>query len=158
MKVEEINIEKMIAADEGKSLKAYHCSEGYLTVGIGHNLDADPARHILRRGMMKGSVITERECAELFAYDLNKVHQGIEKRMPNFKTLERKYQIILINMIFQMGIDGVLAFKNTRAKMALSDEAGVKAGIRRSKYYKQTPNRAERMCMLVDGKVPKDYM
>lgn len=146
-----VDVRKMLIVDEGKKLTAYHCSEGFLTVGIGHNLDADPALSILNRHVRLHGVITEAECTALFEQDLAKVTRGIQQRMPYFDALTEKYQVVIINMVFQMGIDGVLKFKNTLQAMRRNDVTAVVTGIERSLYYKQTPARATRMIKLVYG-------
>ena len=146
----------MIASDEGKKLKVYLCSRGFKTVGIGHNLEADSALDILKRHLDIGDRITEAECTALFRRDLANVYAGIKRNMPYFDDLQDKYKPVIINMIFQMGINGVLKFVNTLSCMIKDDVQGAVNGIRASKYHKQTPERAERMVKLIKGiKVPE---
>jgi len=152
-----INIEKMISSDEGKKLNAYLCTRGFKTVGIGHNLDADSSLDILKRKLNIGDKITEAECSALFKRDLDNVYAGIKRNMPFFDTLDDKYKPVIINMIFQMGINGVMAFKNTLQAMRDNNAQKAIAGIRASKYHSQTPERAERMVSLIEGKKVKEY-
>jgi lysozyme len=152
-----IDVEKMIASDEGKSLKVYPCSEGFKTVGIGHNLDSDSALDILNRHLDIGDRITEAECSALFRRDIANVYAGIKRNMPYFDDLEDKYKPVLINMIFQMGINGVLKFVHTLACMIKDDVEGAINGIRASKYHKQTTDRAERMVKLIKGEKVPEY-
>lgn len=152
-----MNIEKMLRYDEGYSLKVYLCTQGFKTVGIGHNLDADPAKHILKRTLKVGDFITKEEATTLFNYDYNKVKIGIAQHMPTFSILEEKYQIVITNMVFQMGINGVLAFHNTLDAMQRNDTKAVVSGIENSKYYKQTTNRAKRMISIINGIIPIEY-
>jgi GH24 family phage-related lysozyme (muramidase) len=152
-----IDIRKMLIFDEGKKLNAYHCSQGFLTVGIGHNLNADPALTLLNRHVKLNEAITDAECTALFDQDLAKVMQGIRQRISYFDALAEKYQVVIINMVFQMGIDGVLAFKNTLQAMRRDDVTAVVLGIEHSLYYKQTPVRAMRMIKLVQGLIVEVY-
>lgn len=153
-----INISKMLDNDEGTRYKTYYCSEGFKTVGRGHNLDADPALHILGRHLKIGGKITREECEALFAYDLEKVKKGIQRKIYFFGNLPENLQAILINMTFQMGINGVCQFKRMLEGMRTNNIELICRSIEDSKYYKQTPNRAERMILLANGVVPPEYL
>lgn len=152
------DIKKILQFEEGKKLKAYVCSEGFLTVGIGHNLDSDKALPILERRLKKGDYITEAECNALFQYDLNRVMANIIKKLPYFSTLAEKYQILLINMVFQLGITGTLAFKNTLKAIKEDRPLQVTQGIQQSKWFTQTPNRCARLIKLVKDEQVKEWL
>jgi len=153
-----INIPKMLDYDEGTRYKAYPCSEGFKTVGRGHNLDADPALHILGRHLKMGDKITREECEALFDYDLEKVKKGIQRKIYFFGNLPENLQAILINMTFQMGTGGVCQFKRMLEGMRTNNVELICRSIVDSKYYKQTPNRANRMIHLAKGIIPKEYL
>lgn len=152
------DIAKVLLFEEGKKLQAYICSEGYLTVGIGHNLDSDMAIQILGRTLKKGDNITEKECQELFDRDLRKVRAGLSLHIPYFTTLTEKYQILLINMVFQLGINGTLAFKNTLQAIKEDKPLQVAQGIQQSKWFRQTPNRCARLIKLVKDEQVKEWL
>lgn len=152
-----INIEKMIAFEEGKKLKAYKCTRGFLTVGIGHNLDTDPVDHILHRKINLGDSITESECNLLFKYDMDNVYQNIKRYMPWFDSLKEKYKPVIINMVFQMGINGTLCFKNTLKYMQEDKPENVIKNMKASKWYKQTPNRVNRLIKLINEQTVPEY-
>lgn len=152
-----INIEKMIVFEEGKRLDAYPDTKGILTIGIGHNIEADSALDILKRKVKLHDKITEAECTALFERDLSNVYAGIKRNMPWFDTLEEKYKPVVISMIFQMGINGTLEFKNTLKAMQLDSPDAVVAGMKQSAWYKQTPNRVNRLILLVRGERVKEY-
>lgn len=154
----EVFIEDMIRYDEGERLTVYTCTRGFKTVGIGHNLDANKSLDILHRSLNIGDKITKEESSLLFQHDLDVVFAGIQKNLLFFDSIEPKYQLVLINMVFQMGIAGVLKFKNTLKAMQADTVFLVKSGIKNSAWYKQTPNRAQRMIDVVSGNVPKEYL
>jgi len=152
-----INIQKMIAFEEGRRLDAYPDTKGILTVGIGHNIEADSALDILKRKVKLHDKITEEECTALFERDLKNVYAGIKRNMPFFDALEEKYKPVIISMVFQMGIDGALEFKNTMKAMREDRPDAVVVGMKQSKWYKQTPNRVERLVRLVRGELVREY-
>jgi lysozyme len=151
------NIQKMIAFEEGKRLDAYPDTKGVLTVGIGHNLEADSALDILKRHVRLHDKITEEECTALFKRDLDKVYAGIKRNIPWFDGLQEKYKPVIINMIFQMGIGGTLEFKNTLKAMHDNRPLAVEKGMRNSKWFRDTPNRVNRLILLVKGETVKGY-
>jgi len=152
-----VSIQKMIEFEEGKRLDAYLDSEGVLTVGIGHNLESDSAMDLLKRHVKLHDKITEDECTALFERDLKNVYASIKRKIPFFDGLEEKYKPVIINMVFQMGINSTLAFKNTLKAMADDRHLAVIEGMKNSKWYKQTPNRVNRLILLVQDKPVKDY-
>jgi len=152
-----VNIQKMIEFEEGKRLDVYLDSEGILTVGIGHSLIADSALDILKRHIKLHDKITEAECTALFERDLKNVYALIKRKIPFFDGLEEKYKPVIINMVFQMGINRTLAFKNTLKAMTDDRHLAVIEGMKNSKWYKQTPNRVNRLILLVQDKSVKEY-
>jgi len=150
------NLEKILQFEEGKKLTAYIDTEGYLTVGIGHNLDSDKALSILGRELKKGSKITEEECAKLFSYDLQNVMIKIARNIPYFESLKEKYKILLINMFFQL--KNPLSFENTLKAIKEDRPNDVVKGIQRSLWYKQTPNRCARLIKLVKDEQVKEWL
>jgi lysozyme len=153
-----IDVEKMLTYDEGKKLICYRCTRGFKTVGIGCNLDADPHLNILRRRLNVGDKITQAESVALFAYDLGNVVNAIQQKMYYYGDLPERYQVVLINMVFQMGIYGVLKFPSMLRAMKAGDDKRVIAEMKDSEWYHQTTNRANRMISIVQGKIPKEYL
>lgn len=65
---------------------------------------------------------------------------------------------VLLSMAYQMGLDGLAAFKNTLGAMGKGDWLGAKNGMLASKWAKQTPNRAKRHAeQMLTGKWAKEY-
>lgn len=152
-----VDIRKMLSSDEGRLLLVYRDTKRILTCGIGHNLQANPCKHILGRTLVYKSPITNAECDALFAYDLAAVHKDLAKNIPNYLALEYKYRVVLINLCFNMGINRLMKFKNTIAAMVANNAGSVAYGIKNSAYAKQLPERSSRMIALVNGKIPPEY-
>lgn len=153
-----MNNKKMLEYDEGKKLKVYRCTEGFKTVGVGCNLDANPHLNILHRNLKINALITSEECDLLFDYDYNNVLNEIKQKIYYFGDLLPKYQTVLVNMVYQMGINGVLKFKGVLKAMRDKDDAKVIANMKDSLWYRQTTNRANRLISIVNDKVPKEYL
>ena len=116
-------------------LHAYQNHLGYWTIGIGRLIDK-----------RKGGGISTEESAYLFANDLDTKLAGVRRRLPWFDRLDEARQGVLLNMAFQMGVDGLLRFKNTLAMIERGDYANAATGMLNSLWVReQTPARAKRL-------------
>jgi GH24 family phage-related lysozyme (muramidase) len=148
----------MLKYDEGFSLKVYPCSEGKRTVSIGVNLDADEHFDILHRHLKFGDYITETEATALFEKCLNKAKADIKFYIPDCKYWPERYQLVVLNMTYQLGIRGVTKFQDMIRAMNREDDKAVVAAMKDSKWYRQTPNRAECLMKVVMGLPVKEYI
>jgi lysozyme len=148
-------IVKALTVEEGLRLVVYKCTAGHPTIGIGHNLNAMPVDKIIGRSITKSKTITKEEAYKIFYYDLHKLLIDINREIPWFKDLDATLQYVLISMAFNMGIYGLLKFKNTLNAFRTGDKAGMLSGMAGSKWAKQVPNRAKRlMNMVKTGVIP----
>lgn len=115
-------------------LHAYSDSLGFLTIGVGRLID-----------QRKGGGITPEESAYLLSNDIDKRLEELRRRLPWFPRLNEARQGVLLNMSFQMGVEGLLAFKNTLAMIESGDYEKAARGMLASLWATQTPARAERL-------------
>ncbi len=127
-------IEQLIM-HEGEKLKPYRDTVGKLTIGVGRNLD--------------DVGISASECRYLLANDVAKVCAQLSNRLPWWKTLSPVRQKVLIDMAFNMGVDGLLTFKNTLAAIEAGDFARASAGMLASKWAEQVKGRAQRLARMM---------
>ena len=125
---------KQLRRDEGEVLSAYTDHLGYLTIGVGRLIDK-----------RKGGGITAEESAYLLSNDIDKRQAELLRRAPWMAQLDPVRLGVMLNMAFQMGVDGLLGFKNTLAMVKAGDYAGAAAGMLHSKWATQTPARARRL-------------
>lgn len=125
---------KQLRRDEGEVLTAYQDHLGFWTLGVGRLIDK-----------RKGGGITPEESAYLLSNDIDKREADLLRRAPWTANLDPVRFGCLLNMAFQMGVDGLLAFRNTLAMVRDGDYAGAAAGMLESRWAKQTPERAERL-------------
>ena len=121
-----------IKQDKGLRLFPYRCPAGKLTIGFGRNLED--------RG------ISGLEAEALLQADIVTVKHALEKRLGEvYKTLDASRQSVLIQMGFQLGIEGMLAFKKMIQALKAKDYETASAEMLDSKWAKQTPGRAKRL-------------
>lgn len=133
---------KQLRRDEGEVLHAYHCSEGWLTIGIGRLID-----------QKKGGGITREEAAYLLGNDIQRVSRQLQERLPWAIKLSEPRLGVLMNMAFQLGIDGLLAFRETLRHVQEGRYEQASVAMLDSKWARQTPERARRLAeqMRVDA-------
>lgn len=93
--------------EEGLRLKTYLCTAGKRTIGYGRNLDANP----YFEGNKIPDEITKDEAEAILAHDIDQVTKQLVHRWTGFTLLDEVRRDALINMAFQMGVDGLLGFK-----------------------------------------------
>jgi lysozyme len=124
--------------DEGEKLHVYKDHLGYWTLGVGRLVDK-----------RRGGGISAEESAYLLNNDINRIDADLRSRLAWFANLDEVRQEALINMAFQLGVEGLLKFRNTLA--AIRDERYEHAAelARQSLWAKQTPERAKRVCLQI---------
>lgn len=111
-----------IVENENERLTPYTDSEGNKTVGIGFNLDKPGAQEELaevvgptraRSFILRGEgELTEEESQRLLATSLGRAEAGAERVVQNFRELPTPAQVVVIDMIYNLGIEGFNNFEN----------------------------------------------
>ena len=131
-------LEQELTIDEGNIPHAYPDDRGFLTIGIGRLIDA-----------RKGGRLSPDEIMLLFTNDVANHTADIFKALPWAQTLNDGRQRALVNMCFQMGIQGVLQFHAMLASMEAGDFESAARQALESDWAEQTPNRAARVAELI---------
>lgn len=125
---------KQLRADEGVVSHAYTDSLGYLTIGVGRLIDK-----------RKGGGLRPFEIDYLLRNDIEDRINELTKRLSWFQNLDDARRGVLLNMSFQMGVDGLMQFKNTLEMIRQGDFDKAADGMLNSLWARQTPERAKRL-------------
>ena len=139
-----MNIDKLreeLKEDEGCKYEIYLDHLGLPTHGIGHLItewDEEYEKKV-------GTEVSEERVNECFAKDVETVLEDCKVLYSNFNELPEEVQLILANMMFNMGRTRLSKF--SKLKLAVDDEDWMEASIQMedSKWAKQVPNRANRL-------------
>ena len=129
------NIVRQLNGDEGRKPCVYQDHLGYWTIGVGRLVD--PRK--------PGAGLRPKEMDYLLANDVEDRVQQLTARLPWFVDLDEARQGVLLNMSFQLGVDGLLGFKNTLELVRQGKYTEAAAAMLQSKWATQTPERAKRM-------------
>jgi lysozyme len=126
----------MLIQEEDWRNKPYRCTAGYLTIGVGCNLDTN--------GLCDSAIL------EQLRYDIIQSRASAEKICTGFwDSLNDVRQDVLTAMVFQIGAVGVSKFKATLQALRTGNYDLASQQMLNSKWAKQTPARAKRMAKLI---------
>lgn len=116
---------------------------GFPTIGYGH---------LITKTENFKDGLTEAQADYLLARDL-------EDKVADAKSIYDQYKMdipedaqrVLVEMVFQMGKQGVLKFQNTLKMLAAKNYKGAANGMRNSLWYRQTTNRAEILAKRIES-------
>ena len=114
----------------------------YATFGIGHLVtDSD-----LEYGQEIGTEVSKERVDECFKADIEITIEDCNILYSNFNDIPEEAQLILANMMFNLGRPRLSKF--LKLKAAVDDEDWMEASVQMmdSKWAKQVPNRAKRLC------------
>jgi lysozyme len=134
--------------EEGCKNAPYKCTAGHETIGIGHNLDAQSIDNIIGRHFY-GDHISMDEVILIFDHDLKKVLVSIIENIPNFKSYKPSAQYVITSMTFNMGVGGIMKFKNFLKAVDKGDIPVAIKEMEDSKWFVQVPNRAKKLINLL---------
>jgi len=126
---------EQIKRHEGLRLKVYRCPAGKLTIGYGRNLEDNG--------------ISEEEADYLLINDLHFVEESLARRLAFWDNMPKGVQQVLINMGFQLGINGLMAFRRTLALLDAGNYGAAADEMLNSRWAKQTPGRAKELAQIV---------
>lgn len=121
--------------EEGFRPYAYFDTANLLTIGYGRLCDKS----------RKGSGLTEAEASTLLDNDVARVEAQLTAALPWLTSLSDARQRVLLEMAFQLGVNGVLAFRKAIAAVKAGQWQEAHDEMLDSAWHTQTKERAERL-------------
>lgn len=122
--------------EEGMKLKPYRCPAGKLTIGVGRNLED------------KG--LSNEEALFLLQNDIIEAVKELKKAFLFFDSLNETRQIVLIDMCFNLGINGLKKFKKMIKALENKDFSLASKEMLSSCWAKQVGARARSLALLME--------
>lgn len=126
--------------DEGWRASAYQDHLGFWTIGYGFLIDA-----------RKGAGVPQPIAEAWLDHLVREKAADLDVRMPWWKTQPDDVRRALLNMAYQLGVDGLLKFHTTLSLLKAGDRDGAAKSALSSKWAQQTPARAKRVTDLIRG-------
>ena len=132
------DLEIELIRDEGIRSRPYKDTTGHTTIGIGHNLDA--------RGLCAEAIMVQ------LRFDVREKLAEMDRKMGWFRSHPDAIQRALINLAFNLGVDGLLKFTYTLDAIKDRDYPLAAQRVRKNeKYFSQVKGRAERIAQLIES-------
>ena len=139
-----MNIEQLrneLEIDEGIKYEIYLDHLGLPTFGIGHLVtEKDP-----EYGQEVGTAVSEERVAEVFEQDVQITLDECKVLYSDFDELPEEVQLIIANMMFNMGRPRLSQFKGMKRGVDARDWNAAADEMVDSKWYRQVTNRADRL-------------
>ena len=136
-----------IKADEGEVLEVYEDHLGYPTIGVGHLVTEKDEEF----GKPPGTPITAERSRELFDTDIEYAIKGCEMLYGQWHNWPEEVQRIMVNMCFNLGQTRLEKFRQMRFHLSQHNWKQAAEEGRDSKWYRQVPNRAERLMTRLEN-------
>jgi lysozyme len=127
-----------LRVDEDEVPWAYQDSEGYWTIGVGRLIDK-----------RKGGRLRKDEMALMLENDITEAEFDAAVLFPTFSRLSANRKAVLCNMAFNLGRQGLAAFKKLREAIEAEAWEQAAAEMQDSLWAKQTGNRAIRLIKMM---------
>jgi len=131
-------LKKQLKEDEGERLKVYKDTRGFPTVGVGHLVRPADMLQV-------GDRITPEQCDIFFDYDLARTVVDCKREIEGWADFPDEVQEILANMAYNLGITGLLKFKNTFSFLRSKNYDKAANALVASRWYSQVGNRSKRL-------------
>jgi lysozyme len=142
-------LRKELERDEGCKYEIYLDHLGYPTFGIGHLItDDDPESKVWPLGLGKTSVgteVSEERVKEAFNSDIETVLSDCCRLYEYFDDLPEEVQLIIANMMFNLGYPRLSKFKGMKRGVDERDWNAAADEMVDSLWYRQVTNRANRL-------------
>ena len=135
---------------EGLELHVYLDTKGIPTVGIGHNLENDPAEKELGRTLKVGDKISEDEAMQLFDKDLTIAVKEVSQVLSCFNDLSEVRQCVLVDMAFNLGVPRLKKFSKTLSAIENSEYEIAAKEMLDSSWARQVKSRAPRLALMME--------
>ena len=126
--------------DEGVIPHAYQDSLGYWTIGVGHLIDK-----------RKGGKIPDVIIDMLLRYDIDEKIAELNEKLPWWGFLDEPSQRVIVNMAFNLGVEGLLGFKKFMDALKDGDRNRAASEMLNSKWAEQVGARATRLAAIIRG-------
>jgi len=143
-----MDLEKLreeLTLDEGCKYEIYLDHLEYKTFGIGHLITGHDPEH----GWSVGTDVEEYRVIEAFEDDVQNVLSDCEKLYVQWEHLPEEAQLIIANMMFNMGFTRLSKFKGMKRGVDALDWERAADEMVDSRWYNQVTNRADRLVARV---------
>lgn len=130
-------VEELLVHHEGLRLKPYLDTTNKWTIGVGRNLS--------------DSGISEDEAYYLLNHDVQRVSRELDQSLPWWRELSEVRRNVMVSMAFNLGITGLLGFREMLSAVEDGDYSGAARHMLGSRWAAQVGRRALELAYLMEN-------
>ena len=143
------DLKKLLIKHEGYKKEPYRCSANKLSVGVGHNVDANGLPEDIQAYLDENGFITDEMIDLLLETDISIAAADCRELYPNFDLFSDNRQMALIDFLFNVGRSTASSFKNTNRAINEERWSDAADNFTKSLWYKQVKNRAVTIVSMI---------
>jgi GH24 family phage-related lysozyme (muramidase) len=153
---------KTVERHEGRRPKKYPDSKGIPSIAIGFNLTRKDAAQLLLkvgvsvddlRGVLDGTLaLTDAEIDALFDITLDEAIGEATVLFPHFDSMDDNAQVVVIDLIFNMGETGLSRFHQTVKDLTAGQDEAAAQDLIHSLWFTQVKTRGVDDINILEGK------
>lgn len=146
-----MNLLESIKENEGFRSYIYKDTLGFETIGYGFKVSSLTSEEIEFNG---GSIepMSEKIAGKILERKVKILSRKVFAALPWLEGKPQNVQDVIIEMAYQLGLDGMLNFKNTLNFIKEGDFTKAGENMRKSRWYNQTLRRVERLIKKLKDK------
>lgn len=122
---------------EGLRLSPYEDTTGHLSIGYGYNLSTNGISEAIADWLLNDALVEARE--------------GLEMQWPPFQSLDDVRQRVLVEMAYNLGLQGVIHFRKMLHALTIQDWKNAAAELLNSQAAVQLPSRYHRLSIMLES-------
>ena len=151
---------------EGRRNQTYIDSMGHPTVGVGFNLDAAGAQAAIEalgldyEQVRAGSqMLTDAQIDTLLSQGIDRAASDAQKPIPAFNNVPGDKQIVIVDMLFNLGLAGFSKFVQAIKAINAQDWLTASQQMQQSAWFHQVGRRAQADVDMMAGRItPADIL
>ena len=144
-----MNLRDMLKKHEGYSSSPYKCPAGKMTIGWGHNIEANIVPRDIEIYLGTYKMITPDMAERLLDIDIKLANAACRRIFINFDTFTDARQTALLDFVFNVGEGTVRKFKKTIAAIKSGDWNKAANEMQDSAWFVQVKGRAFEICQMI---------
>ena len=134
---------EMLRRHEGVESHAYLCSQDFMTIGVGRNVDAGDD------GRARGLGLSDDEVDYLLKNDIGRVIQELDGEYSWFSELNEARSDAMVDISFNLGQTRLRGFKKALEAMSSGDWEEASRQFLDSRWAKQVGSRATELAEII---------
>ena len=143
-------IKERLIWEEGLRHEPYLCPAGKRTIGVGHNMDANPLPKSMHAYLDEHGKLELTHIMALLEKDIDYAENGARSLFEGFNDFTENRKVAIVDLVFNLGVAGLGKFITFGAAVRNGQWDAAAAALRNSRWYRQVGKRAESVIALIE--------